>query len=73
MNVVPQKFRIVVKHFLEVRNNPAFVDAVTMKASRELIVDAAARHFFERRDEGFAGRLIIAAHRHLSSRSSAAG
>ena len=65
VDVVAQKLRIVVEHLLEVRNNPALVDAVAMKASRELIVDAAARHFFERREEGFAGGLVVAAHGHL--------
>src|SRR5208337_2277340 len=65
MNVVAQKLRVVVEHLLEVRNDPALVDAVAMKASRELIVNAAARHLFERRDEGFAGRLVVGAHGHL--------
>src|SRR6185503_3621793 len=40
--------RVVVKHLLEVRHKPSFVDRVAVKAPTELIVHAAARHLVQR-------------------------
>ena len=48
VQIISQQLRIVVRHFLEVRNEPSFVHRVAMEAAGELIVDAAARHFVER-------------------------
>src|SRR5256885_11088656 len=48
---VLEQLGIVVGHFFEVGNEPAFVDRVAMEAAGELVVDAAAGHFFERSEE----------------------
>src|SRR4029077_884091 len=42
-----QQLGIVVGHLLEVRDAPAFVHRVTMKAASNLIVHAAERHALE--------------------------
>src|SRR6266446_6135293 len=47
MDEIPQKLGIVVGHFFEVGNEPTFIDGVAMEATGELVVDAAAGHFFE--------------------------
>ena len=48
-----QQRRVVVQHLLEVRDRPLAVDAVTAEAAAELVVNAAVRHFRERRgDDG---------------------
>ena len=39
-----QQLRVVVQHFLEVGNLPAFVDAVAAEAAAQLVVDAAIGH-----------------------------
>ena len=49
VDVVLQQLGIVVRHLLEMRHDPTLVDRVAMKASRELVVDAALRHLRERR------------------------
>ena len=48
MHVILQQFGIVIGHLFKVGNDPALVDRIAMKASSELVVDAAARHFLER-------------------------
>ena len=65
MHVIAQQLRIVVEHLLEVRHHPALVHAVAMKAAGKLIVDAAARHLFQRHREGFARLRVAAVHRQL--------
>ena len=47
MQVVLQQLGIVVGHFLEVGDQPAFIHGIAMEAASELVVDAAASHFFE--------------------------
>src|ERR1044072_7104359 len=44
MEVEAREQGVVVEHLLEVRNQPARVGRVTMKATAELIVDAALSH-----------------------------
>ena len=39
---------LVVEHLLEVRHQPLRVGGVAVEAAAEMIVDSAARHFFER-------------------------
>ena len=74
VHVIAQQFGVVVEHLLEVRNDPALVDAVAMEAAGELVVDAAARHFLKRDGEGLASLLRCHGSRRVaSSRSSAAG
>ena len=65
MHVIAQQFGVVVEHLLEVRNHPALIHAVAVKAPGKLVVDAAARHLFKRRREGIPRLLVVAAHRHL--------
>ena len=48
MQVVPEEFGIVVRHFFEVGDEPALIDGIAMEAAGQLIVDATAGHFFER-------------------------
>src|SRR5215469_15478816 len=48
MEVVLQQLGVVVGHFFEVGNEPALVYGVAVEATRELVVDATAGHFFER-------------------------
>ncbi len=52
VQVVAQQLGVVVEHLLEVRNAPALVHAVAMKAAGELVVDAAAGHVLEGGAEG---------------------
>ncbi len=40
--------RIVVKHFLEMRDQPAFVGGIAREAAADMIVDAAHAHIVER-------------------------
>ena len=47
MNKVFQQLRIVVGHFFEVGDEPAFVHGVAVETAGELVVDAALGHFFE--------------------------
>src|SRR6266849_3330493 len=47
MKIILQEFGIVVGHFLEVGDEPAFVNGVAVKTAGELVVDAAAGHFLE--------------------------
>ncbi len=63
VEIIPQKFGIVVGHFLEMRDAPALVDRIAVKATADLVVDAAERHAFERahgdlQQLGIARRLI---------------
>ena len=44
VGVDPQQQRVVVEHLLEVRHDPARVDAVAGETARELVVHAAAGH-----------------------------
>ena len=57
MQIIFQQPGIVVSHFFEVGDQPAFINRVAMKAARELILDAAASHLFQRalrhRQQGF--------------------
>src|SRR5262249_9817663 len=39
--------RVVVKHLLEVRNEPAAVGRIAVKPAAHVIADSAARHFFQ--------------------------
>ncbi len=48
VDVVLQQFRVVVRHFLEMRHQPALVYRITVESSAELIVDAAPSHFVQR-------------------------
>src|SRR5208283_6038460 len=48
VNIILQEFGVVVAHLLEVRHDPAFVDGIAVKSARQLVVDAAAGHLFER-------------------------
>ena len=47
VDIIFQQLGIVVRHFLEVRDAPAFVNRIAMKAAGELIVNAAEGHAFE--------------------------
>ena len=47
VQVIAKEFGIVVGHFLEVGDEPLFVDGVAVEAAGKLVVDAAAGHFFE--------------------------
>src|SRR5260370_23540280 len=47
VQVVLQKLGIVVGHFFEVGDEPAFIDGIAMETAGELVVDAAASHFLE--------------------------
>ena len=60
MDIIAQKLGVVVEHFLEVRDDPAFVNAVAMKAAGELIIDAAAGHLFERNRESLLSFCVVA-------------
>ena len=42
------ELRIVVEHLLEMRHEPALIDAVAREAAAEMIVDAALRDMGER-------------------------
>ncbi len=46
--VILQQFGIVVAHLLEVRYHPALIHRVTMKPSRQLVVNPAVRHVLKR-------------------------
>ena len=49
MDVILQQLRIVVRHLFEVRDNPALVNRVTVKASAKLVIHSTLRHFGQRR------------------------
>jgi hypothetical protein len=53
LGVEVEQLRVVVEHLLEVRHQPALVDAVAMKTSAELIEHAAARHVLEGQQREF--------------------
>ena len=44
---------VVIKHLLEMGNQPAFVDRVSMEAPAELIVDTSPRHLVEAHGDHF--------------------
>ena len=52
---------VVVEHFLEMRDLPALVHAVTAEAATELIMDAAFGHADQGRQGGVAGNVIFPA------------
>src|SRR5207302_231401 len=56
-----EKLRVVVRHLFEMRHHPALVDGITVKASRQLVVYAAACHLFEGRGEDLAELLVTRA------------
>ena len=62
VDVVLQQLRVVVGHLFEMRNAPAFIDGIAMKAACQLIVDAAARHLFQRRADDGSDLLFSGAH-----------
>ena len=47
IDVADSQQRVVVKHFLEVRNQPAFIDAIASKTATEVIVDSSPSHFLQ--------------------------
>ena len=47
-----EKLRIVVEHFLKVRNEPALVDRIAGKAAAEMIVNAALANMMQRNVDG---------------------
>ena len=59
MEVVLQQLGVVVAHFFEMRNDPALVDRVAVKPARQLVVNAAARHAFERVRVEFLGPHVV--------------
>ena len=66
MHVIAQQLGIVVEHLLKVRHHPALIHAVAMKPSGKLVVNAAARHLFERRTQNASpAMLVVAVHGHL--------
>ncbi len=48
VNVVFQQLGVVIGHLLEMRHSPMLVHAVAVKPAGQLVVDAAARHLFQR-------------------------
>jgi hypothetical protein len=62
VHVILQQFRVVVGHLLEVGNDPAFVDGITMKAAGQVIVNAATRHFLQCGDEDVAQAFVAGTH-----------
>ena len=68
MHVVAQQFGIVVKHFLEMRNYPSLIYAVTMEAAGKLVVRASASHLVQRHHKCLAGQIVIAAHCHFKQK-----
>src|SRR5437660_4354062 len=48
VQIVSQQLGIVVGHLLEMGHQPALIDRISMETAAELIVNAAAGHFFER-------------------------
>jgi hypothetical protein len=52
VQIVAQQLGVVVEHLLEVRHAPALIDAVTMKAAGQLVVDATLSHLFQGCCEG---------------------
>ena len=65
VHIVAQEFGVVVEHFFEMRNNPALVHAISVKAAGKLIVNATASHLFKGHGEGLARPGIAAIHRCL--------
>ncbi len=47
MEIVFQEFGIVVGHFFEVGDEPAFIDGVAMETAGKLVINAATSHSFE--------------------------
>src|SRR5207253_10551503 len=47
VQIVSQQLGIVVGHLLEMGHQPALIDRISMETAAELIVNAAAGHFFE--------------------------
>src|ERR1035438_4195608 len=56
VGVIAQQLRVVVQHLLEMRHHPALIDTVAMESARNLVIDSATRHLFERDAKGFTGR-----------------
>src|SRR5207244_11748464 len=73
MEVIPKQLGVVVRHFFEVGDEPAFVNRVTVEAARKLVADAASSHFLQGRfDHGeetvFFG-LLVAFEEEIDGRS----
>ena len=51
MHIIFEQLRVVVRHLLEVRHDPAFIDGIAVKATGKLVVHATAGHFFQRGGE----------------------
>jgi len=48
LQIADGELRLIVEHFLEMRNVPELVHGVTVKAATEMIVDAAFGHLAQR-------------------------
>ena len=48
MRVVLQKLAVVIRHLLEVRHDPPLIHRIAMKATRQLVIDAALSHLLQR-------------------------
>ena len=60
VNIISQQPRVVVGHFLEMRNDPRFIDGVPVEAACKLIMKSSPRHGAEGLLDRLAGRGIIA-------------
>jgi hypothetical protein len=73
IEIVLQQFRIVVRHFLEMRDEPALIHGIAVETTAELVIHAAPGHFFERGfgngEEMFFFRLLIAFEEKIDGRS----
>ena len=47
MGIIFQQLGVVIRHFFKVRHHPVLVHGVAMKASGQMVIDAALRHLFQ--------------------------
>src|SRR5207253_9508723 len=73
MEVIPKQLGVVVRHFFEVGDEPAFVNRVTVEAARKLVADAASSHFlqgsFDHGEETVFFGLLVAFEEEIDGRS----
>src|SRR5579863_2214411 len=64
IQIKPREQSIVVKHLLEMRHQPALIDAVAMEAAADLVVNAAFGHARQRMTDHLAEIGVALGHVH---------
>src|SRR5258706_9876885 len=59
LRVNRDKLSVVIKHFLEVGNNPFFIGGVTRKPSTQLVIQSSFGHLSQRQGHHVKSRLVL--------------